>query len=85
MDLHYTLLLIMESADRPAQLTKIEDCVRGVKAWTDENRLLLNDSKTEVIHFSSHFLRQLNPSASLTIGLSEVDVADKARNLGVVM
>ena len=46
---------IMESADRPAQLMKVEDCVRGVKTWSVGNRLL---------HLSSHFLRQLNPIAS---------------------
>ncbi len=79
------LYLIMESSDRAAQLAKVEDCVREVKAWTVSNKLLLNDTKTEVIHITSRFLRQLDPIASLTIGLSQVDVADEARNLGVVM
>ena len=79
------LYLVMESSDRATQLTKLEDCVRDVKAWTVANKLLLNDTKTEVVHLTSRFLRQLNPIASLTIGLSEVDVADEARNLGIVM
>ena len=47
--------------------------------------ILLNDTKTEVVHLTSRFLRQLNPIASLTIGSCEVDVTDHARNLGVVM
>ena len=79
------LYLIMESSDRASQVSKLEDCVREVKAWTIANKLLLNDTKTEVVHLTSRFLRQLNPIASLTIGSSEVDVTDHARNLGVVM
>ena len=79
------IYLIMEPSDREAQLTKIEDCVRDVKAWTVANRLLLNDTKTEILHFTSRFLRQQDPIASLTIGQEDVHVAEKARNLGVVM
>ena len=79
------IYLIMEPSDREAQLTKIEDCVRDVKAWTVANRLLLNDTKTEILHFTSRFLRQQDPIASLTICQEDVHVAEKARNLGVVM
>ena len=53
-----------------------------VKAWTVENRLLL-PRLMKLFTFLLGFLRQLNPITSLTIGLSEVDVADIARNLGV--
>ena len=53
------LYFIMESSDRASQVSKLEDCVREVKAWTIANKLFLNDTKTEVVHLTSRFLRQL--------------------------
>ena len=49
------IYLIMEPCDRDAEITKVEDCVRDVKAWTVANILLLNDTKTEILHFTSRF------------------------------
>ena len=79
------LYLTLRPSDRSEQLQPLENCVRDVKAWTISNRLLLNDSKTEVVQFSSRYLTAHNPLASFTVGMSQVQPAHEARNLGVVM
>ena len=77
--------LSFESNERATEIKKIEECVREVKNWTSANRLLLNDTKTEVVHMTSRFSKDTSSIPSLTIGQSEVNVVDEARNLGVVM
>ena len=34
-------------------IEKIENCIKNVKTWMSSNFLVLNDSKTEIIHFTS--------------------------------
>ncbi len=79
------LYLTLQSCDRTEQLQRLEECVRDVKAWTVSNRLLLNDLKTEVVHFTSRFMREPDPISSFTVDSSDVRVAAQARNLGVIM
>ena len=76
-------LSTFKSNGRPSK--RLEDCIRDVKAWTISNRLLLNDSKTEVVQFSSRYLRAPDPISAFTVGMSQVQPAHEARNLGVVM
>ena len=57
-----------QSTNRDSQLQKLETWIRGIKAWTAENKLLLNDAKTDVLHISSRFLKELNPIPSVCVG-----------------
>ncbi len=66
-------------------MSRLENCARNVKSWTTCNNLLLNDTKTEIVHMSSRFVKDTPSISSLTIGQSEVSVVKEARNLGVVM
>ena len=61
----------------------LERCIDEVKQWMRDNMLILNDSKTEVIHFKSKFKKDRNRIPSLRIGDSEVDPVSVVRNLGV--
>ncbi|XP_072039609.1 uncharacterized protein [Amphiura filiformis] len=79
-----TQLYLVLDPSSDGQLQRLEDCVRGVKAWSAENRLLLNDSKTEVLHLSSRFSRNPTPISTIKVGDSEVDIASEVRNLGVL-
>ena len=74
-----------DKSERANDVEKIEECVRDIKHWTAANRLLLNDSKTEVVHMTSRFSKDISSIPSLTIGQSKVNIVDEARNLGVVM
>ena len=57
---------------------------KDIRAWSVENKLLLNDAKTEVIHISSRFK---NPDhlSHVTVGTSRIEIVSEARNLGVVI
>ena len=72
------------SEDTNNILPVIELCVRDIKRWMVTNMLMLNDSKTEIIHLTSRFI-QSSPISSIQIGDSDVDTASSARNLGVVI
>ena len=59
----------------------IENCVKDIKTWMSSNFLVLNDSKTEIIHFTSRFAtpRQL---PSISVGEAAVNPTPQVRNLG---
>ena len=72
------------ASERQIQLQKLELCIKDIRAWSVENKLLLNDAKTEVIHVSSRFK---NPDhlSHVTVGTSHIETVSEARNLGVVI
>ena len=79
------MYLLLDSTNRDSQLQKLETCIRGIKAWTAENKLLLNDAKTEVLHISSRLLKELNPIPSVCVGQEDVVPSTQVRNLGAIM
>ena len=56
-----------------------------VKNWATTNKLMLNDGKTEVIHFVSKFIPRQPQPISLIIGQSKVNLSQEAWNLGAIM
>ena len=40
------LYVTFDPADRASAVSKIEACIRDVKSWAVQNKLVLNDSKT---------------------------------------
>ena len=77
------MYLILHPNEREFAIQRLELCLRDVKAWTTANKLVLNDSKTELVHISSKFVKT-PPFPKVTIGDSEIDVSRFAKNLGVV-
>ena len=75
-------LYTLESSD---SVMRLQDCTHDVKVWTTTNGLLLNDAKTEIIHFSSRFVNDLDRLTSFSVGTCDVATSSEARNLGVVM
>jgi hypothetical protein len=51
------LYITMKSHDRSMAIEKIESCIRDVKTWMNQNYLVLNETKTEVLHFTSRFAK----------------------------
>ena len=47
-------------------------------------QLLLNDSKTEVLHLTSRFRRNPTPISTIKVGDSEVDIASEVHKLRVL-
>ena len=77
------LYILLHPRDREFVIPRLELCLRDIKAWTADNMLVLNDSKTEIVHISSKFIK--TPSfPKITMGSSEIEVSRVARNLGVI-
>ena len=51
------LYLTFQPQDREAALNKIESCIADIMSWCKSNMLVLNDKKTEMLYFQSHFNR----------------------------
>ena len=57
-------------------------CIRDVRAWMRDDKLMLNDDKTEFLIIGTE--RQLSKASvdKITIGQAEVSPASSVRNLG---
>ena len=72
-------------ADRAVDsVGKIEDCIDDIREWMLLNRLVLNDSKTEVIHIRSKF-KKTQDVLSIRVGSTEVNTVNSVRDLGVFL
>ena len=49
------LYLTFKPQDLDNAIKKIEACIRDIRSWCTSNNLVLNDGKTELIHFKSKF------------------------------
>ena len=76
------LYMVLNRNDRSNGISQVEQCIQDVKAWSVRNKLMLNDSKTEVIFISSRFVKCL-PFPKITIGDSIVDISSTIKSLGV--
>ena len=65
---------------------RIEHCLRDIKSWMITNKLMLNDSKTEVLHLKSWFAKETDNIDKVTVSIGDANVSScsNARNLGVV-
>ena len=77
------LYLLFKPSEGTAAVHRLEDCVKDIKEWAVYNKLQLNNSKTETLHFSSRF-RSSTDLLPAMIGDSVVDYCTEARSLGVV-
>ena len=78
------LYLVLQSSKTSEAINKLESCISDVRSWAITNRLMLNDSKTEIVHFHS---KHRTPSSlpAIVIGDARIDTADSARDLGVTL
>ena len=60
----------------------IEACISDVKVWIVQNKLQLNDDKTEILLIGS--APGINLPSSVRVGLSDISFFSAARNLGVI-
>jgi len=76
----------LESLDDFADAaSKIEDCITDIRYWMTKNKLKLNDSKTEVMHFASAWKKEKIQPLVLKVGDHKVSTSSSAKNLGVIL
>jgi hypothetical protein len=65
-------------------LKNIERCVVEIKSWMEENKLQLNEDKTEVIILGTKYMLTHLRNVTVQIGKHSIKPNTKARNLGVI-
>jgi hypothetical protein len=65
-------------------ITVMEQCIARLKGWMKENKLQLNDEKTEVLFISSTHNSKKFTCLPLKIGDCSIQPSNTARNLGVI-
>ena len=59
-------------------------CAADIKNWLTHNMLKLNDDKTELIVFASHYNQHAYSDVSMMIGNTTVVCEPQVKNLGVI-
>ena len=70
-------------SDLRTVICRIEACVADIKKWMVENRLMLNDDKTEVMIITTKQQWKKLNCPDVQIGEHTISPAKKVRNLGV--
>jgi len=83
-----TQLYVSYDLDTPEEFTaaisKVEECIADICTWMSQNKLKLNDDKTELLYIASRYQKhKVNPQ-NITIGEHTISPSSKARNLGVI-
>jgi len=71
--------------DSSLAIQKLEACISCIKTWMIENKLKLNDDKSEFMLISSPHNKKKFDALSINIGSEVVEAKESVRNLGVMM
>jgi len=77
--------LTFSANEREMAISRINSCIKDITCWSIKNKLLINSSKTEVIHFTSKFAPSPPLPLVVTVDGVSIPAVSKARNLGVIM
>ena len=73
-----------DNQDMEVSMSRIEHCISDIRSWMIRNHLMLNDSKTEVLHLTSRFVT--SPAIPpLRVGETSITPSASARNLGAII
>ena len=75
----------LDSIDsRDTAIEKIEHCVDDIHTWMAQNKLQLNEDKTELLFISSSWQKHKLVPTDVTIGNHKICPSSTAKNLGVI-
>ena len=66
-------------------MDELEKCATDLKVWMNENRLKMNNNKTEFIIFGSKPQLDNCKTKTLNVDHTEIEHADKIKYLGVLL
>ena len=78
------LYVSAKTGERHQAIAKLEACLHDVRCWMKTNQLVLNDSKTEVLHVTSHKKRS-QEIPPVNVGETQVSCTGAVRDLGVTL
>ena len=73
------------ASDEIAARSRIELCIKDIKSWMTDNKLKLNDDKTELIIITSKYHQAKPVTESLQIASSNICASSAVRNLGAIL
>ena len=76
------IYMIMKPADQGDAMQRLAACIDDIKRWSFENKLKLNELKTEMLHVSSKF-RNSSRLPSLDMESGSICNSESVRDLGV--
>ena len=79
------LYIPCDSSNVDTNLQKLKLCIEDIKSWSTENKLKLNETKTEFLVIGSKFSRDRIPVDCIEIDGSVVQSVSSARNIGAIM
>ena len=65
-------------------LSKTQRCVSQIKSWMTQNKLKLNDDKTEIMYISSHHYQQQITMKNFSVNSTSIEPSSSVRNIGVI-
>ncbi|XP_068690995.1 uncharacterized protein [Montipora foliosa] len=77
------IYIALNAKERSTVLQRLEKCAADIKSWSVENFLILNDSKTEILHVFSNFSRNLPSTPEVKVGNSMILPQGQVKDLGV--
>ena len=60
-------------------IDKVNKCISDIRTWMIENKLKINDSKTEFLVLTSSFLKQHFNALNISVGTSRIAPSIKIR------
>jgi hypothetical protein len=72
-------------ADAVTALDKLHNCISSIIQWFIDNRLSINESKTEFMAFGTKVQLNKLPELKLTVGQAQIAQIDVVRNLGFLL
>ena len=77
------IYIALNAKERSTVLQRLEKCAADIKSWSVENFLILNDSKTEILHVFSNLSRNLPSTPEVKVGNSTILPQGQVKDLGV--
>ena len=78
------LYISFHLSDPTIAIDKVNNCISDIRTWMIQNKLKINDSKTEFLVLTSSFLKQHYNDLNISVGNSRIAPSISARNLGVI-
>ena len=75
---------IVSKSDIHSEVKQAEVCITSIKEWMNQNKLKLNDSKTEFIVLGKASTLDSFENPSLILNGTEIKATKQVRNLGVI-
>ena len=78
------LYISFDLSDPSIAIDKVNKCISDIRTWMIQNKLKINDSKTEFLVSTSSFLKQHFNDLNISVGNSRIATSISAHNLGVI-